>query len=157
MELEERPQIVAANKTDIIQDPEAYEKFKKEIKKLGYPLFEISAATKKGVNELMKFAFSELTKLPPIQIYEPEMDIDEGFEIDTTDKGFEITMDEDVFVVSGSWIEAVGGSVNFSDEESLQFFQRALKQRGVIDALAEAGINEGDTVRIGDLEFDFVW
>lgn len=157
MELEERPQIVAANKTDILQDIDAYEEFKAEIKKLGYPLFEISAATKKGVNELMKFAFSELSKLPPIQVYEPEMDIDEGFEIDVTDKGFEITMDEDVFVVSGSWIEAVGGSVNFSDEESLQFFQRALKQRGVIDALAQAGINEGDTVRIGDLEFDFVW
>lgn len=157
MELEERPQIVAANKTDILQDIDAYEEFKAEIQKLGYPLFEISAATKKGVNELMKFAFSELSKLPPIQVYEPEMDIDEGFEIDVTDKGFEITMDEDVFVVSGSWIEAVGGSVNFSDEESLQFFQRALKQRGVIDALAQAGINEGDTVRIGDLEFDFVW
>ena len=157
MELEERPQLVAANKTDIIQDAEVYEEFKKEMEKQGYPLFEISAATGKGVNELMKAAFSELQKLPPIQIYEPEMGIDEGFFIDTTEKGFEITMDEDVFVVSGSWIEAVGGSVNFSDEESLQYFQRALKNRGVIDALAEAGIKEGDTVRIGDLEFDFVW
>ena len=157
MELEERPQLVAANKTDIIQDPEIYEEFKKEMEKQGYPLFEISAATGKGVNELMKAAFSELQKLPPIQIYEPEMDIDEGFFVDTTEKGFEISMDEDVFVVSGSWIEAVGGSVNFSDEESLQYFQRALKNRGVIDALADAGIQEGDTVRIGDLEFDFVW
>ena len=157
MELEERPQIVAANKTDIIQDSDVYEEFKKEMERLGYPLFEISAATGKGVNDLMKAAFSELQKLPPIQIYEPEMDIDEGFFIDTTEKGFEISKDEDVFVVSGSWIEAVGGSVNFSDEESLQYFQRALKNRGVIDALAEAGIQEGDTVRIGDLEFDFVW
>ncbi len=157
MELEERPQLVAANKTDIIQDPEIYEEFKKEMEKQGYPLFEISAATGKGVNELMKTAFSELQKLPPIQIYEPEMDIDEGFFVDTTEKGFEISMDEGVFVVSGSWIEAVGGSVNFSDEESLQYFQRALKNRGVIDALADAGIQEGDTVRIGDLEFDFVW
>ncbi len=157
MELEERPQIVAANKTDIIQDPDVYEEFKAEMKKLGYPLFEISAATGKGVNDLMKAAFSELQKLPPIQIYEPEMDIDEGFLIDTTEQGFEISMDDKVYVVSGTWIEAVGGSVNFSDEESLQYFQRALKNRGVIDALVEAGIQEGDTVRIGDLEFDFVW
>ena len=157
MELEERPQLVAANKTDIIQDEQVYEDFKAEIEKRGYQLFEISAATGKGVNELMKAAFSELQKLPPIQIYEPEMDIDEGFEIDTTEQGFEITMDDKVYVVSGTWIEAVGGSVNFSDEESLQFFQRALKKRGVIDALVEAGIQEGDTVRIGDLEFDFVW
>ena len=157
MELEERPQLVAANKTDIIQDEQVYEEFKAEMKNLGYPLFEISAATGKGVNDLMKAAFSELQKLPPIQIYEPEMDIEEGFEIDTTEQGFEISKDENVYVVSGTWIEAVGGSVNFSDEESLQFFQRALKNRGVIDALVEAGIQEGDTVRIGDLEFDFVW
>jgi GTP-binding protein len=127
------------------------------MKKLGFPLFEISAATGKGVNDLMKAAFSELQKLPPIQIYEPEMDIEEGFLIDTTEQGFEISKDEEVYVVSGTWIEAVGGSVNFSDEESLQYFQRALKNRGVIDALVEAGIQEGDTVRIGDLEFDFVW
>ena len=66
-------------------------------------------------------------------------------------------MDNGVYVISGSWIEAVGGSVNFSDEESLQFFQRSLKNHGVIDALIDMGIKEGETVRIGDLEFDFVW
>ena len=96
-------------------------------------------------------------KLPPVKVFESEMEIDEGFETDTTTPGFDITTDGEVYVVSGSWIEAVGGSVNFADEESLQFFQRALKNRGVIDALCEAGIKEGDTVRIGDLEFDFVW
>lgn len=157
IELEKRPQIVAANKTDIIQDEEIFESFKEEIKKLNIPLFEISAATGKGVKDLMKYTYTELLKLPPIQVYEPEMEIDEGFLIDTTQKGFEITKDGDVYVVSGSWIEAVGGSVNFSDEESLQYFQRALKNRGVIDALIDEGIQEGETVRIGDLEFDFVW
>lgn len=157
LELENRPQIVAANKTDIIQDEKAYEEFKKEIAKRGYELFEISAATRSGVDELMKHVFSELQKLPPIQVYEPEMDLEEESIIDTTEKGFEITKDGAVYVVSGTWIEAVGGSVNFSDEESLQFFQRALKNHGVIDALVDKGIGEGDTVRIGDLEFDFVW
>lgn len=157
LELEKRPQIVAANKTDIIQNQELYENFKKEIKKRGYELFEISAATRMGVGDLMKHVFSELQKLPPIQVYETEMDLEEENIIDTTEKGFEITKDGSVFVVSGTWIEAVGGSVNFSDEESLQFFQRALKNHGVIDALADAGVQEGDTVRIGDLEFDFVW
>lgn len=157
IELEKRPQIVAANKTDIIQDEEIFESFKEEIKKLNIPLFEISAATGKGVKDLMKYTYTELLKLPPIQVYEAEMEIDEGFLIDTTQKGFEITKDADVYVVSGSWIEAVGGSVNFSDEESLQYFQRALKNRGVIDALIDEGIQEGETVRIGDLEFDFVW
>ena len=114
MELEERPQIVAANKIDIIQDPDAYEAFKAEIKKRGYPLFEISAATGNGVWDLMKYTYSEVMKLPPVKVYEPEMEIDEGFEIDTTAAGFEISKDGEVYVVSGTWIEAVGGSVNFS-------------------------------------------
>lgn len=157
MELEERPQIVAANKTDIIQDEEAFDNFKKEIEARGYKLFEISAATGNGVSELMKYTFTELSKLPPIQIYEPEMNIEEDMFTDTTESGFDVNIENGVYVVFGSWVEAVGGSINFSDEESLQYFQRALRNRGVIDALVQAGIKEGDTVRIGDLEFDFVW
>lgn len=157
MDLEKRPQIVAANKTDIIQDQDAFDAFKAEMEKRGYKVFEISAATRRGVDEMMKYVFTELKKLPPIQSFEPEMDIEEETRIDLTDKGFEISKDGAVYVISGSWIEAVGGSVNFSDEESLQYFQRALKNHGVIDALLDKGITEGDTVRIGDLEFDFVW
>lgn len=156
-ELEKRPQIVAANKTDIIQDEEAYENFKKEIQRRGYELFEISAATHSGTDELMKNVYSRLQKLPPVQVFEAETNLEEECLIDTTEKGFEVSKIDGVYEVSGTWIEAVGGSVNFSDEESLQFFQRALKNRGVIDALAEKGIQEGDTVRIGDLEFEFVW
>lgn len=153
--LAERPQIVAANKTDIIQDEAAYEEFKAEMQKRGYEVFEISAATGRGVTELMKHAYSELQKLPPITVFEPEMSIEEPI-TDLNDRGFEISRDGEVYVISGSWIEAVGGSVNFSDEESLQYFQNALRKRGVIDALEDAGIQEGDLVRIGDLEFEFV-
>ncbi len=156
MALEERPQIVAANKIDIIQDNEAYKAFLAEMEKRGIEVFEISAATNKGVTELMNKTYEELSKLPPIAVFEPEMDIEEEpFEQD--DAGFEITRDNEVYVISGSWIEAVGNSVNFSDNESLQYFQRALLNRGVIEALIERGIKEGDTVRIGDLEFDFVY
>ncbi len=157
MELEQRPQIVAANKTDILQDESVYNDFIAEMKKRGYAVFPISAATNKGVSELMKYVYTELQKLPPVKEFPVELDINEEEFTDKTDKGFEISRDGDVFVVSGSWIEAVGGSVNFSDNESLQFFQNALKNRGVIDALTEAGIKENDTVRIGDLEFSFVW
>lgn len=157
LELENRPQIVAANKTDIIQDETVYAEFCAEMEKRGYTVFPISAATGNGVSELMKYTYTELSKLPPIQEFEVELDINEQEFIDKTDKGFEVNVEDGVYVVSGSWIEAVGGSVNFSDSESLQFFQQALKNRGVIEALVEAGINEGDTVRIGDLEFDFVW
>ncbi len=157
MALEERPQIVAANKTDIIQDMDAYNEFLAEMKKRGIEVFEISAATNKGVSELMNKTFEELSKLPPIAIFEPEMDIDEEEYIMKDEKGYEITRDNDVFVISGSWIEAVGGSVNFSDNESLQYFQRALLNRGVIEDLINMGIQEGQLVRIGDLEFEFVF
>ena len=157
MALEERPQIIAANKTDIICDEEAYKAFLEYADTKGYKVFEISAAQNKGVNELMKYVYTELSKLPPIQVFEPEFDLEEEVLDILNDKGYEITRDNEVYVISGSWIEAVGGSVNFSDRESLQYFQRALVRKGVIDALVENGIQEGDTVRIGDLEFDFVW
>ncbi|MBO5060457.1 MAG: GTPase ObgE [Clostridia bacterium] len=157
LELESRPQIIAANKTDILQDEDVYKAFCSEMESRGYKVFPISAATGEGVWELMKYTYTELQKLPPIQEFDIELDINEEEFIDKTDKGFEVTVEDGVYVVSGTWIEAVGGSVNFSDNESLQFFQQALKNRGVIDALVEAGIGEGDTVRIGDLEFDFVW
>ncbi|MBS7298311.1 MAG: GTPase ObgE [Eubacteriales bacterium] len=156
LELENRPQIVAANKTDIIQDAEVYESFIAEMNERGYKVFEISAATGKGVTELMKYAYAELSKLPPVKVFETELDLETTVEIDLNDRGFEITKEDGVYVITGSWIEAVGGSVNFSDDESLQFFQRALRTRGVIDALLEAGIKEDDLVRIGDLEFEFV-
>ena len=156
MALEERPQVVAANKTDIIQNEAAYTAFLEEMERRGVEVFEISAATRRGVRELMNAVYEKLSKLPPVKIFEPEMDINE--EVFDDGEGFEISRSDDgAYVVSGSWIEAVGGSVNFSDNESLQFFQRALMKKGVIDALVENGIKEGDTVRIGDLEFDFVW
>ncbi len=157
MELEERPQIIAANKTDIIQDETAYNEFKAEMNRRGYKVFDISAATNTGVTELMKYAYSELKKLPPVKIFEPDLVPEEEIYDIANDKGYEITKDNNVYVITGSWIEAVGGSVNFSDRESLQYFQRALTRKGVIDALVEAGINENDLVRIGDLEFEFVW
>lgn len=157
LELEKRPQIVAANKTDIIQDEAVYKDFVAEMKKRGYEVFEISAATGKGVAELMNYAGKELAKLPPVKVYEPEIDITEPILPDKDDVGFEIEVVDGIYVISGSWIEAVGGSVNFSDNESLQFFQRSLKNRGVIDELVKKGIKEGDTVQIGDLQFDFVW
>lgn len=157
MELEERPQIIAANKTDIIQDEEAFNAFKEEMENRGFKVFEISAASNSGVNELMKYVYSELSKLPPVKVFEPEINLDEEIYDIYDDEGYEITKDNDVYVITGSWIEAVGGSVNFSDRESLQYFQRALTRKGVIDALVEAGIQENDLVRIGDLEFEFVW
>lgn len=156
MALEERPQIIAANKTDIVQNEAVYEEFMDEMTSRGYTVYPISAATGKGVDELMQKVYEELSKLPPIQIFEPEMDI-EAEEFEQDDEGFTIKRENEYFIVEGSWIEAVGGSVNFSDNESLAYFQRALLNKGVIEALIDMGIREGQIVKIGDLEFEFVY
>lgn len=157
MALEERPQLVVANKTDIIQDEAVYNEFLDEMKKRGLEVFEISAATGKGVNELMKRAFEEIQKLPPIITFEPQIDLDAERVVDKSGKGFEITRENNKYIITGSWIEAVGNSVTFDDNESLGYFQRALINRGVIEELINMGIQEGEIVSIGDLEFEFVY
>lgn len=157
MALEERPQLVVANKTDIIQDEDAYNAFIAEMKKRGLEVFEISAATGKGVNELMKRTYEEIQKLPPIITFEPQVDLEAERFVDKSGKGFEITKEDGKYVITGSWIEAVGNSVTFDDNESLGYFQRALINRGVIEELINMGIEEGEIVSIGDLEFEFVY
>jgi len=72
-------------------------------------------------------------------------------------KGFSVRRENEYFIVEGPWIEAVGGSVNFSDRESLQYFQRMLLKQGVIEELVQKGVEEGQIVKIGDLEFEFVY
>ena len=156
MALEERPQIVAANKTDIIQDEDAYNRFLEEMSARGVEVFPVSAATGKGVNELMLKVFEELSQLPPIQIFEPETELEE-VEPKDPGKGYTIRCENEYYIIEGSWIEAVGGSVNFSDNESLAYFQRALLNKGVIEELIEMGIREGQIVKIGDLEFEFMY
>ena len=157
LELESRPQIIVANKTDIIIDEEAYQAFISEMNERGLEVFEISAATGKGVHELMMKTYEELSKLPPIITFEPQIDIEEERFVDKSGKGYEIHRENDKFVITGSWMEAVGGSVTFDDNESLAYFQRALINRGVIDELISMGIKEGQIVKIGDLEFEFLF
>ena len=78
--------------------------------------------------------------------------MEESAETDT----FQIEMDGDVYVVTGSAMERLLDSVNFDDDESVNWFHRSLRRLGVIDALRENGAGEGDTVRIADIEFDFI-
>lgn len=152
-DLAERKQIVVANKTDILTDEEMYKEFIAEIKERGYEVFEISAATKKGVNELMLYTSSVLKDIPI-----PEFNVEEDIlTMDSSDDGsFTITVENDEYTVEGERLLKVVNSTNFDDYESLQYFQKALRSMGIIDALEDKGINEGDLVRIYDIEFDFV-
>lgn len=148
-----RPQIVAANKTDILTDNKLYEDFLSEMKNRGIEVFEISAATKKGVNELMNYVASMLKTIPVTENFEPDpvLEVIEDLPL------FTVRRENEAYVVEGTWIENLVLSTNMSDDESFNYFQRTLRNKGVIEALENAGIKEGDTVRMYDLEFDFVF
>ncbi len=148
--LAERPQIVAANKTDIIQDESLLEEFRKYIEEKGLPLFEISAAAHKGTKELINYVSQILDTLEPVEIYEADFE-EENFE----EEPFEVFKEGETYVVQGPYIEKLLRHCNFDDGESLQYFQVALRRKGVIDALEKAGCSEGDPVRMYELEFDY--
>ena len=152
--LSHRPQIVVANKTDIIQDEEAYRRFRAYIEEKGLPYFEISAATTTGVRDVVREAARQLSELPPVIVFEPEYVppiIDAG-----ASREIEITCDEGVYYVEGTWLERLIQSTNFTDYESRMFFDKALREAGVYDKLEEMGINEGDTVDVEGYQFDYI-
>lgn len=156
-ELSVRPQIVAANKSDIAA-PEQIEDFRRFIEEKGLPVFVISAATSQGTKELVAAVASELEKLPPIVRYEAVPLTFEELEKQAAEKrSFKIKKEDAHFYsVEADWLAPILSTVNMDDYESLQYFQRVLRYSGIIDGLLEAGIEENDTVSIFDFEFDFV-
>lgn len=153
-ELAERPMIVAGNKCDLCDD-EQIDDFRKFVEDKGYKFFPIMAAISYGVDELLKCIQEMLSQLPPIVRYEPDpIVVKPADEFDQT--AVNVHVEDGIYVVEGKWLLQLIDSVNFDDFESLQYFERVLINTGVIDALRDAGINEGDTVSIYDLQFDFV-
>ena len=153
-ELAKRPMLVAGNKCDLAEE-EQIEEFRAYVEAKGYEFFPIMAAIRYDVDPLLKRIQELLSKLPPILRYEPEaVPVKPAEEIGRHD--VKITIEDGVYKVEGEWLLSIMKSVNFDDYESLQYFQRVLIASGVIDALREAGIQEGDTVSMYDLEFDFV-
>ena len=152
--LAERPQIVAANKTDLPDGEENLARFTETVGKSGYEVFPISAATGAGLRELMFHVSNMLSKLP-----ETVMVDDHDNEVvytATEEEPFIIRKEGKVFIVEGNWVRKVVGSTNFDVYESLQYFQRAIKSKGVVEALEKMGVQEGDTVKMYDFEFDYI-
>lgn len=154
-ELASRPQILAGNKIDIGYDQETLERIKAFAAEKNYELHLISGATGEGIEELMKAVALKLRDLPPLKKYESEV-VEEDYSEPKT-REIKISLVNNVYKVEGEWLKKVVGSVNFSDYESLQYFQRVLKNSGVFEQLEKAGIQEGDTVEIYGMEFDFVF
>ncbi|MDE5619402.1 MAG: GTPase ObgE [Ruminococcus sp.] len=156
-ELSERPQIVAANKSDMATE-EQIEELRQYIEEKGIPLFCISAATTKGTSELIKKVSEVLDTLPPIKEYEPEpVPQAELDDMAGAGKKFEITVDDGVYYIEAHWIQPIMRTVDPDDYSSLQYFQRVLINSGIIAKLEEMGIHEGDTVNLEGFEFDFVY
>ena len=156
-ELAERPQIVAANKSDMATE-EQIEKLRKYVEDKGLPFFVISAATTMGTQELIGAVAAELENLPPVLRYEAQpLTLEEIEHINEAKRSFTIEKaDAHFFIVNAEWLAPILSTVNMEDYESLQYFQRVLRYSGIIDALEEKGVEEGDTVSIFDFEFDYM-
>ena len=152
-ELASRKQIIAANKIDLT-DPDELDGFRAYCEENAYEFVFISVATGENVRELIELAYRHLQDLPPIKVYEAEY-VEELPE-DPHNHDFTVKNVNGVYVVEGDWLYRVMGNINFGDRESLMYFQRVLRNNGVIKALEEKGATDGDTVSIYDFEFDFV-
>ena len=149
-----RPQIVVANKCDLLDEGEI-EKYEAYFKEKGYKFFPIMAAINEGTKELIDCVAAELQKLPPILKYEAEPKPEEP--IVKHKRTFTVNIRDGVYFVEDcDWLMEIMNTIDPDDYESLQYFERVLRQTGIIDALENAGINEGDTVDVLGIEFDFV-
>ncbi|NLP46706.1 MAG: GTPase ObgE [Epulopiscium sp.] len=152
--LGERPQIIVANKMDLPGAKENIERLKKKYNPLDIPVFPVSAATGEGLRELLFYTgkcLQEMKKDPIVfepEYYEEEnIEIKEPYTIEKLEKG--------VFEVSGTGIEKMLGYTNLDTEKGFNFFQKFLREQGIIEKLKEEGIEEGDTVKIYHLEFEY--
>lgn len=158
-ELSVRPQIIVANKTDSADfESEEVIAFRKRCKELGREVVYVSAITGEGLDELVRKTAEKLKELPPLTVYETEITPeDEALKNTSGEKTTIVRRENGKYIVEGEWLFNFMGQINFSDYESLNFFQRVLVKNGVIQKLREAGVEEGDTVSIYDFEFDFVY
>ena len=121
----------------------------------GYEYFPLMAPIGYGTDALVKRCAALLSQLPPIRRFEPEPVVLPAAE--TLDRhAVQITRHDGYFEVTAPWLLQIMRGIHFDDEEGLQYFERVLRATGVIDALEAAGVQEGDTVSIYDLDFDFV-
>ena len=159
VKLWDRPQIVVANKADMLYDEEVYEDFKKKVNELGFDkVYKMSAATKSGVEAIIKEAGRMLSEIP---IKDLEISEDERFIPEEKRFTYDVSIEDGedgnkVYVVYGSFVDRLLNSVNIHDADSLRYFHKVLRNKGVFDNLREMGIEDGDIVRLNDFEFEYL-
>ncbi|MFR1052424.1 MAG: GTPase ObgE [Lachnospirales bacterium] len=152
-ELAKRPMLVAGNKVDIAEDRTGLEALKTHVEALGLPFFELSAAAHQGTRELMYAAAERLRDLPPITVYEPTY-VERPPEVDLSAPPT-IEVVDGTWVVDGPWLRQLMANVNFNDYESKSWFDRQLRASGLFARMEEMGIQDGDTVCLYNLEFEY--
>ena len=154
-ELAQRPQIVLGNKCDIATEEQIAD-FKAYIEEKGYTFMPISAATRQGIDNLPAIVYARLKELPPVKVYEAEYKRpDKSAE---GQRPFTVTrLGEHDFDVDAPWLERILAGTNVEDYESLQYFQTQLGDSGILDELVAQGVEEEDTIHIGEYEFDYLY
>ncbi|MBE5945068.1 MAG: GTPase ObgE [Lachnospiraceae bacterium] len=159
VDLASRPQVIAANKCDALYGDDyetVIEMLKDEYEPKGIKVFPISAVSGKGLDELLWYV-NKLVKEAPDEVIEFEAEMDVEF-MDNPELPFEVTKSdkqEGLYIVEGPRIERMLGYTNLESEKGFAFFQKFLKDNGILDMLEELGIQEGDTVKLYGLEFDY--
>jgi len=152
--LADRPQIVVANKCDLLgDDRENIEALKAHVEALGYEFYEMSAAAHTGTAELMRVTAGKLANLPSVITLEPDY-VPPAPEAVTADDII-IHQYGDVWTVDGAWIDRLVESINFSDYESRIYFDRVMREAGVFQRMEDLGVKDGDTVCLSNLEFEY--
>ena len=154
-ELADRPQIVLGNKCDIA-DPEQVEEFKQFVEAKGLTFLPISAATRQGIDGLPALVWQRLQALPPVKVYEPQY-VRPDLSAQPTRPFIVTRTGEHEFSVEAPWLERILAGTNVEDYESLQYFQTQLGDSGLLDELVRQGVEENDTIKIGEYEFDYVY
>lgn len=154
-ELAARPQIVLGNKCDIAT-PEQVEDFKRYIEEQGLTFLPISAAAHQGLDTLPALVYNRLRDLPPVRVFAPEyVKPDKNA---APSRPFTVTRTgADEFTIDAPWLERILAGTNVDDYESLQYFQTQLGESGILDELVRQDVQEDDTIKIGEYEFDYVY
>ena len=155
-EIAKRPQVIAANKTDLIfeADEDPTERLKKEFEPKGIKVFPISGVTGKGISELLYYVSAQLETMDrKTVVFEQEYFPED--ELIYEELPYTVELEDGMYIVEGPKIEKMLGYTNLDSEKGFAFFQKFLKETGILDELEAKGIQEGDTVKMYGLQFDY--
>ncbi len=151
-DLKNRPQIIVLNKMDILDPAFDLDGLIQKFKALGLEVYVASAISHEGLDSLVDCIIEKLKELPPTQVFHEESEVF----VEVPEKAFVVELIDGVYTVSGDAIERLIATVNFNDTDSVNWFHKMLRKFEILDQLRELGAQEGDTIQMGDMEFDFI-